>query len=439
MIGAVSLMPCENFRGMRIDVIEKLKELGIQLLRWPGGNFAGDYNWKDGLLPRNMRAPLQANQVMETQIYSNSYDFHEINTDDFIALCREIGAEPFITINPTWNTPEESAQWVEYCNGGEDTLYGKLRAENGHPEPYNVQFWSLGNEMGYGHMEGANFGRDYARNVRRHAEQMKSVSAEITLVSSGPYPNREWVNEAAKKLSDVAPVITLHHYAEYPKYMDSERYKEEYEEFIHKIDTEFLARLQYLREQLAGTNIRISFDEWNSWLVWFREGSVTEGIMTAAFLHMLFCNAEKYGVEMACYFQVINEGAMLVDSDGVRLTASGQVFAAMKNHANGMVCVLDDDIVATCKESVVTATLLNRSFDKMKRFTVDNCGEVISSVIYRSEDVLPNSVFEIEELPVSYENNTLEVILPPHSLGVIQTKAVRYKSMDKNTGMFSKE
>ena len=86
---------------------------------------------------------------LETQPHSLGYDFNEINTDDFVALCKEIGAEPFITINPTWNTEEECAQWVEYCNGDVDTEYGRIRIERGYKEPYNVKYWSLGNEFGY--------------------------------------------------------------------------------------------------------------------------------------------------------------------------------------------------------------------------------------------------------------------------------------------------
>ena len=78
-IGAVSLMPADNFRGMRKDVVEALKTLGIRILRWPGGNFAGEYNWKDGLLSRNMRAPLQSAMWLETQSYTLGFDFHEIN------------------------------------------------------------------------------------------------------------------------------------------------------------------------------------------------------------------------------------------------------------------------------------------------------------------------------------------------------------------------
>lgn len=188
-VGAVSLMPTENFHSMRWDVVNKLKEIGVRLLRWPGGNFAGEYNWKDGLLPRNKRAPFQSYLWLETQPHTFGYDFHEINIDDFIALCNEIGAEPYVTINPTWNTPKESAEWVEYCNGDENTTYGKLRIERGYEKPYNVQFWSLGNEFGYGHMEGANTPYEYSKAVSTHAKEMLKVSNNLILCSSGPYPN----------------------------------------------------------------------------------------------------------------------------------------------------------------------------------------------------------------------------------------------------------
>ena len=113
-VGAVSLLPKDHFHGMRRDVVEAMKDLGIKVLRWPGGNFAGEFNWMDGLLPADMRAPFQSYLGLETQPHTMGYDFSEMNTDDFIALCREIGAEPFITINPCWNTPDENAAGVEY-------------------------------------------------------------------------------------------------------------------------------------------------------------------------------------------------------------------------------------------------------------------------------------------------------------------------------------
>ena len=215
-IGAVSLQPEKNFHGMRPDVVEKRREIGVKLLRWPGGNFAGEYNWKDGLLPADMRAPFEAFLGLETQAHSMGYDFSEINTDDFVALCREIGAEPYITINLTWNTAEECAQWVEYCNGGADTEYGRLRIQRGYEEPYNVKFWSLGNEFGFGHMEGENTARGYLKKCRLYGGKMLEVSPDLTLFTCGPYPNTEWVEQAARPLVDMAPLVSLHTYIKQP-------------------------------------------------------------------------------------------------------------------------------------------------------------------------------------------------------------------------------
>ncbi len=421
MIGAVSLMEADNFRGMRKDVIEKMKELGIKLLRWPGGNFAGEYNWKDGLLPRNMRAPLQSYLWLETQPHTYGYDFHDINTDDFIALWREIGAEPFITLNPTWNTPEESAQWVEYCNGDENTEYGALRAKNGHKEPYNVKFWSLGNEAGYGHMEGANTADAYQKAVRKHAEKMLAVTPDLTLCSSGPYPNEEWAKYSACTLSAVAKAVSLHYYAHFPAFIDPDKKKEEYEALIGRVEEHCLPFIRTLREQLGDSDVAISFDEWNAWYAWYRKGSVAEGMFAAAFMNMIIENAEKYGVKMCCHFESVNEGAIQVTSDGVRLSATGQVIAAMSAHAGGKVCVICEDVISTMKDGIITTTLINRSFDEEKCFKIQNAGEVINANIYTAADVVPGTFFDISAVNLENEHDEINIALPPHSFAVIRT------------------
>ena len=422
MIGAVSLLPSDHFHGLRRDVIERMKEIGIRLLRWPGGNFAGDYNWKDGLLPRNMRSPFDSHLGLGIQSDSMGFDFHEIGTDEFIALCREIGAEPFITINIAWNTPEESAEWVEYCNGDSTTKYGKLRAELGYPEPYGVQFWSLGNEAGYGHMEGANTPDGYAKAAHEHAEKMLAVSPGLTLCSSGPYPNRDWVDNCAKKITDVSNTVSLHHYTAFPAYLDSDKREQEYTAFIREADGGSCSLMWDLAKMLEGTGIRISYDEWNAWNAWFRVGSVSEGIFAAAFLNMLFRHADKSGVTMACHFESVNEGAIMVYPDRAELAPAGVVFSLMKEHAGGIVCALDQDVTATRKDSVVTCTLLNRSYAKDKRFTLRDGGEILSSVLYCSEDVVPTSVFEKMELPIEIGDGTVEIVLPPHSIAQIQMR-----------------
>lgn len=417
-LGAVSLMPADHFHGMRRDVIALMKQMGIRLLRWPGGNFSGEYYWKDGLMPRDQRAPFQSYLWVETQPHTWGYDYHEINTDDFLALCHEIGAEPFITINPTWTTPQDNADWVEYCNGDASTPYGRLRAENGHPEPYGVKCWSLGNEFGYGHMEGANGPKEYASEVRKHGEKMLSVDPGLRLCSCGPYPNEEWAEDSAKALADISRVVSLHHYATYPEYVDPDKREQDYYTFISTPDTEYLPRMQQLREQLPD-DVTISYDEWNAWVAWYRPGSITEGIFAARFLNMLYMNAEKYGVSQACHFESCNEGAILVTPDRARLTPTGHAIAAMRDHAGGKVCCLRDDVVATRKDDTVTLTLINRSYDREKTFRIPKAGDLTSAVLYSGEGVVPHTFFEVTDLAVTEEPEHIRAVLPAHSIAVV--------------------
>ena len=419
-LGMVSLMSDNNFRGMRPDVIAHLKAIGTSLIRWPGGNFAGEYLWRDGLLPADERKPSQSFMEIETQPYTNGFDYNELGTDDIIALCREIGAQPFITLNPTWNTPEESAQWVEYCNGDENTPYGKLRAERGHSEPYNVRFWSLGNEAGYGHMEGANTAEGYAKVVREHAEQMLKVTPDLILCSSGPYPNQEWVNASAKAMADIVPLVSLHNYTGYPSYMDPATRGEEYTAFIREVEGSNLDRIHLMREQLGDSPVQISFDEWNAWYAWYRPGSVTEGIFVASFMNMLFRNAERYNIGLACHFESVNEGSIMVHPHRVDLAPAGQAFSLMKHHAEGLICALEQDVVATRKGSVMTCTLINRSYDHEKRFTLEKYGKLTSAVLYASDDVVPGSEFTVTDLPVRATETALALVLPGHSIAQLQ-------------------
>lgn len=418
-LGAVSMLPKNNFRGMRPDVVALMKQLGIRLLRWPGGNFSGEYNWKDGLLPRDQRAPFQSYLWLETQPHSWGFDFHEINTDDFLCLCEEIGAEPFITINPTWNTPQDSADWVEYCNGDASTPYGSLRAKNGREEPYHVKFWSLGNEFGYGHMEGTNGPVEYAAAVRLHAEKMLAVTPDLKLCSSGPYPNAEWAEKSAAVLSDVARVVSLHHYAAYPQYVDPDTRAEEYYEFIGKPDTEYLPRMAELRSQLPD-DISISYDEWNAWAAWYRMGSVTEGIFAAHFLNMMYRNAEKYGVSQICHFESVNEGSMLVTPGKAELMPTGQAIASMADHAGGRILTLEEDVTVTEKEGVITCTLLNRSYDQEKEFTLPKTGTVTGTKLLAGNGVVVGSRFAESTLAVEDGDTCFRMVLPVTSIAVIK-------------------
>ena len=426
IFGALSMMPKDNFHGMRSDVVANLKAIGPRLLRWPGGNFAGEYRWKDGLLPVDQRGPLQAATEIETQPYTYGYDFHEIDTDDFVALCREVGAEPMITINIAWSAPEESAQWVEYCNGPADSEYGKLRAQRGHKEPYNVRFWSLGNEMGYGHMEGPAGPEGYAELAGKHADSMLGVTPDLELCSSGPYPSDNWAVHSAAPLADKVKYISLHHYAGGNRsFTTPEDIRNSYETTISSVEGN-INQAKRMRESLdaTGKSLHISFDEWNQWYSWYRPSCVTEGIYAARTMHFYISESAALDIPIVCYFQPVGEGAILITPEGSRLTANGQMFKMMKAHQDGRVCKVSDNddysTVATIKDGVLTITLINASYDTDREFRFNLKGEVLEAALYSSEDVTPHSFFERSELEVTAKRKDIKTVLPPHSAAIIK-------------------
>ena len=412
-VGAISLMPEDNFRGMRRDVIALMKEMGITILRWPGGNFAGEYSWMDGLLPADMRAPFQSYLWIETQPHSMGYDYHEINTDDFVALCREIGAKPFITINPAWNTPEENAAWVEYCNGDASTKYGKIRAERGFAEPYNVQLWSLGNEFGYGHMEGDNTPAGYCRIATANAKEMLGKDGSLRLCSSGPYPNQDWAENAAKPLAPVAPLVSLHYYGHQPMFFGADFVEEEYYACAEDVAT--MRRMAREQRELMSDDLKISYDEWNVWYAWYRPSSVTDGIYAALAAQMLIAEAEPCGIELACHFEAINEGLIEVHADWAELTAQGQMFKLMKNHVGGkLVYVAPEAVMTQNAEGAITATVVNASLDGWKDVNFGLCGNCVEAKLYNSESVLPPSYFAESDVLAEVKNSAFG--MPPHSV-----------------------
>lgn len=413
-VGAISLLPKDHFHGMRRDVVEAMKELGIKVLRWPGGNFAGEFNWMDGLLPVDMRAPFQSYLGLETQPHTMGYDYSEINTDDFIALCREIGAEPFITINPCWNTPEENAAWVEYCNGDASTPYGKLRAQRGHQEPYNVQLWSLGNEFGYGHMEGDNTPSGYCQIALENGKKMLEASPNLSLCSSGPYPNKEWAELSAKPLAGISQMISQHYYGYAPHYTSLATVEEEYSRCLASVSR--MRDLLHQSRQWLEPSTRISMDEWNVWYAWYRPSSVTDGIYAALALHMLMEEAEKSGIALACHFQAVNEGMLCVKPDHVSLTAQGQVFSRMNRwHMGNRLCSASQEaVVSVDREGRMAVTVVNAAFRSEKPVDFSSFGPCSEAVLFSSDTVLPPSEFTVTDVLEQAAGGTFQ--MPPHSV-----------------------
>jgi alpha-N-arabinofuranosidase len=192
-VGTASLMPADNVQGFHSGMIRLFKEAGFKMFKWPGGNFVSAYDWRDGIGDRDQRPP-RLQPMWSDRVESNDVGLHEL-----IALCRLVGAEPDLAINSGFGSAREAAEEVEYCNGSIATRMGKMRAENGHPEPFNVRCWCVGNEM-YGDWQFGYMALDqYWVKHNYIVEAMKKVDSKIKVTVSGASICEKSVGGAEKR------------------------------------------------------------------------------------------------------------------------------------------------------------------------------------------------------------------------------------------------
>ncbi|MCA1579252.1 MAG: hypothetical protein LC794_18035 [Acidobacteria bacterium] len=207
-IDQVSLMPADVVAGgARRDVFEKIRLLKPAFIRWPGGNVAQDYRWLWGIGPRDERF------TWSNLSWKNEPEPSDFGTDEFVMFSRAVGAEPSITVNVEGRgaTVAEAAAWVEYCNGPASSKYGAMRAANGHPAPFGVKFWEVGNEIWGNWVRGHSNADTYARNYNRYAQAMRAVDPSIKLIAVGDNDmnwNRTVLREAGRNIDYLA----IHHY-----------------------------------------------------------------------------------------------------------------------------------------------------------------------------------------------------------------------------------
>lgn len=212
-IDQVSMMP-ESWAtsgGFRPDLLGAVAALRPPVIRWPGGCFASPYRWKDGIGPQHER------KVYPREIWDD-LDVNSLGTDEFMELCRRTGAEPLVVVNigtESWNPLDhdtydflqDALDWLEYCNGGPDTPWGRRRAENGHPEPYDVKYWEIDNETwGIG-------AEAYAEAVNRFAPALRKADPSITILAcgSGGY-SQDWNRKVIELAGKNIDYISTHHY-----------------------------------------------------------------------------------------------------------------------------------------------------------------------------------------------------------------------------------
>ena len=297
-IGTLSIMPADNMKGWRKDVVALMKELESPVYRWPGGNFVSGYNWRDGIGDRDKRPP-RKNPAWKG-VESNDVGIHE-----YMDLMDILDAEAFIAVNTGLGTLEEVTEEIEYVNGPEDSEWGKLRGDNGHPEPYHVKWWAVGNEMygswQLGHMPLS----EYVDKHNRIAEAMWNVDPEARLIGVGALG--EWSRTMLSEAADHMNLISEHIYCR-----ELDTVSAHIDQIANSVKNVADAHRTYRQEieGLAEKDIRIAMDEWNYWYGDYIYGELgvryhhKDALGIAKGLHEYFRNSDLFF--MANYAQTVN-------------------------------------------------------------------------------------------------------------------------------------
>lgn len=322
-----------NTGGLCNDVVTLLKKIKPPVMRWPGGCFADDYHWRDGIGPVEQR-PRRINIHWGEVIEANLFGTHE-----FIQFCRAIGAEPYLAGNLGSGTPQELRDWVEYCNFPRGTTLTDLRAANGDPEPLAVRYWGVGNEAwGCG---GLFTPEDYAMEYRRFASYMRDFSgSRPVLIACGPNGNDlEWTRRFFTHLHDRLPGgwrrmpiagYAAHYYCNTPgtatEYDDNGWYQVLAQaQFMESLVTQQRALMDAFDPE---RNIGLIVDEWGTWhrptpgrnprFLW-QQNTLRDALVAAVTLDIFNRHADK--VVMANIAQTVNVlQALLLTENGQTIT-----------------------------------------------------------------------------------------------------------------------
>lgn len=263
-VDQVSMMSLSaiNIGGFRPDIYEAVKQLGPTCLRWPGGGYAAQYSWKWGIGP-------QENRTRWPHLMWMNYDQNDFGTDEFIQLCHQINSEPVIVIRIGFDRPEsehaailqEACDWVAYCNEPATGKWGSKRAANGHPEPYNVKYWEIDNEMW-------EYGIDkYEAAVREFSTAMRKIYPNIKIIVCGGFGNTT-DKEFLDRSGNYFDYVSLHHYEGENGYATGP------------------AKLAAQYDQYAGMiascpnpNIKLFISEWNLQSIDWRTGLFAGGFL----------------------------------------------------------------------------------------------------------------------------------------------------------------
>ncbi len=463
-VGEESEIP--NIDGIRKDVICALKEISVPVLRWPGGCFADEYHWMDGIGPKENRKKM-VNTNWGGVVEDNSFGTHE-----FMRLCELLGCKAYINGNLGTATVREMSEWVEYLTGTGSTPMTELRKKNGRTEPWKVDYFAVGNES-WGC--GGNMRPSYYADLYRHYQTfIRNYDPEnpIKKICVGPgTDDTEWTKtvlsacyEGAQRVfHGFMDYITLHHYV-WPDGWNGKGSATKYsDELFYKSIKKALYMETIIRKNEAVLDdfdpeekIALCVDEWGGWYdveegtnpgFLYQQSTMRDALIASATFDIFNRHCKR--VKMACIAQMVNVLQSVILTEGKKMvkTPTYYIFKMYKHH-QGAKCLdtylsdvktegPDDFTIpkisssASIKDGIVTLTVSNLSLNEGSEVLADLGGDKVSKVleakIVTAKDIRAYNDFDKEEAVTEkdfdgYEikEGKLSLNLPPHSVVMIR-------------------
>ena len=401
-----SLMPVDNFYGMRRDVIAALKEIAPSSVRFPGGCAADHFEWRESLKAPEFRQPVSAREKAWV-LFLNSYDQDclDVGLNEFIMLCRELGAEPEFTVSLVLSDGEDAAKLVEYCNGDEKTEFGAIRHSLGF-DKFGIKYWFIGNEAYFFGFEYRDDGALAAKRTNELVHAMKRVDDSIV-----PILGLTWGATLHKWNFDfIANIDFEYEYISYHDYIgilpDATQGKngmatlEMVEDLFNDGESYGLNFYKNTLYKDAFSGIKVCADEWNyNWGQNSNNGLFLSNALQFQFLAKSF---DKYHVERAEFFMPVNEGMIFVRGNVCKIESTGALFMLMAGHKGGRIIecetgTKDVDVLCTSHGGKLFMSVVNRR--------VEPC-------VIETEGYKVLTAGQIRTGEYSFENNDFEVIGP---------------------------
>ena len=374
--------PIPNVNGMRCDVVNALKEIKIPVLRWPGGCFADEYHWKDGIGPKESRKKM-INTHWGGVVEDNSFGTHE-----FLELCEQLGCDAYVNGNVGSGSVREMSEWVEYMTFDGISPMAELRKANGREKPWNVKFFGVGNENWGcgGHMTADHYSDEYKR-YQTYVRNYDKSNPIYKIACGANAFDYNWTEVLMKNARRYMSGLSLHYYTLFRNLNATEITPADYNDIINTAyKIEELVRIncgimdRYDPEKLVGLIV----DEWGTWYkvepgtnpgFLYQQNTVCDAIVAGLSLNVFNKHCDR--VKMANIAQLANvlQSMILTDGEEMILTPTYHVFKMFSDHQSNT--LLGSYITNNQAENGVAPRLIESA-------SMDENGRIISTVVNTS-------------------------------------------------------